>query len=277
MRMPAMCYRKSPLSPGAGGLSRSRHVHPPKPQPHCSPDPQGDARGCISCTPCRVSPPAVGLGRLGGVSVALCSGRAECHRPPRLLGPSSHGPARGQLQVAHLLLVESVEEGVLQGGEVVTPIPHHTCGRRGRGDREAAARAGTPPPCPPVPPITFPHEASLAVVHDLGGNEGVVDHGVVPHGGEAAVLLQGSQRLRSQRAAQEGAEPLHRATQVLRRRGRSALGQPAETGTGTRTRAHLVELLVGDVEDVQELPLGQPALDVVKPGAVVHWGGGGGV
>lgn len=34
-----------------------------------------------------------------------------------------------------------------------------------------------------------------------------------------------------------------------------------------------MELLVGDIEDVQELPLGQPALDVVKPGAVVHCGG----
>lgn len=34
--------------------------------------------------------------------------------------------------------------------------------------------------------------------------------------------------------------------------------------------AHLVQLLIGDVDDVEELPLAQPALDVLKPGAIVH-------
>lgn len=80
-------------------------------------------------------------------------------------------------------------------------------------------------PCPLHPvPLTFPHEASLAVVHDLNGDEGVVGHGIVAHGGEAAVLLQGCQCLRFQWAAQKGAEPLCGATQVLQRGGQSDHG-----------------------------------------------------
>lgn len=138
---------------------------------------------------------------------------------------------------------------------------------------------GIPPFPAPVPtPLTFAHEAALAVVHDLGGDQGVVGHGVVPHGREAAVLLQGCQRLWGQWAPQEAAEALGCATQVLgqehgQHQAPAGMGTQQEWGQGWgHSRAHLVQLLIGDVEDVQEVPLAQPALDMVKPGAVVHWG-----
>lgn len=133
------------------------------------------------------------------------------------------------------------------------------------------------PPRPPARlPLTFAHEAALALVHDLGGDEGVVGHGVVAHGGEAAVLLQGCQRARCQRAPQEGAEALSCAPQVLRRSTVSAGHRRGRAQGWGHGGAHLVQLLVGDIEDVQEVPLAQPALDVLKPGAVVHWGKAGG-
>lgn len=61
--------------------------------------------------------------------------------------------------------------------------------------------------------------------------------------------------------------------------GRSTVSTGHQQGRGQGwgpSGAHLVHLLVGDVEDVQEVPLAQPALDVGKPGAVVHWGEVGG-
>lgn len=91
------------------------------------------------------------------------------------------------------------------------------------------SRATAVPTALPRAPLTFAHEAALAVVHDLAGDQGVVGHGVVPHGCEAAVLLQRQQRLRLQRNAQECAEALRCATQVL---GTAGEMEGWETGTG---------------------------------------------
>lgn len=232
--------------------------------------------GVLGGSPHRVPPPRRGSAG-GGGPVALCSGRAEPPpRPPP--APQAMGQRAGSSESPISSWKTRLKRAFCSGEKWSRQSPTTPAGRRGRGSGAAAAGAGAPlcPPDPhPVPPLTFPHEASLAVVHDLLGDEGVVGHGVVPHGGEAAVLLQGFQRLGAQRAAQEGAEPLRRGAQVLRRRGRSAPGSRRGRGRG-RAGAHLVQLLVGDVEDVQELPLAQPALDVVKPGAVVHWGEAGG-
>lgn len=72
---------------------------------------------------------------------------------------------------------------------------------------------------------------------------------------------------------------LRRCAVPRRSWGRSTVSTGHQQGRGQgwgHSGAHLVQLLVGDIEDVQEVPLAQPALDMVKPGAVVHWGEVGG-
>lgn len=69
-----------------------------------------------------------------------------------------------------------------------------------------------------VPPVfgdTFPKEAALAQIYDLGRDESLVHHDILAHGSKAAMLADRSDLVRPQRTAQEGTQPLHRVLQVL--------------------------------------------------------------
>lgn len=67
--------------------------------------------------------------------------------------PSHHGPVDAEVNVRHFLLVDAVEEGVLQRGEVLAPVPHHPCGMgRARWDRGAGRRRHRRAPAPAAPP-----------------------------------------------------------------------------------------------------------------------------
>lgn len=63
--------------------------------------------------------------------------------------------------------------------------------------------------------LTFPHEGSFAVVHQLFCNQAVIDHLVLFHAAKAAVLHTAVHLILRQRALQVGAHLLDRATQVL--------------------------------------------------------------
>lgn len=64
-------------------------------------------------------------------------------------------------------------------------------------------------------PHTFPEEGSLAVVQQAGGQQRVVGHGIGLHGTEGRVRHDRGQGLLVQRSAQELADALHRALEVL--------------------------------------------------------------
>lgn len=101
-------------------------------------------------TPSPVGAPGAGVTQgmfYGGLHAVVLSSRGLS--VPQTPAPSGHGPLRGQLHVPHLLLVAAVEEGVLLGGEVAAPVPHHPCGTAGMS-QGCCTRAPHPPS--PIPP-----------------------------------------------------------------------------------------------------------------------------
>lgn len=62
---------------------------------------------------------------------------------------------------------------------------------------------------------TFPHEDSFIMVHYLCRDQSVIDHGVVLHAGEGAVLDTAAELVLRQGTLQEGAHLLDGGRQVL--------------------------------------------------------------
>lgn len=79
-------------------------------------------------------------------------------------------------------------------------------------------------------PHTFPEEGSLAVVQQAGGQQRVVGHGIGLHGTEGRVRHDRGQGLLVQRSAQELADALHRALEVLGAGESERRGQQQEAG-----------------------------------------------
>lgn len=63
--------------------------------------------------------------------------------------------------------------------------------------------------------LTFPHEGALVVVHYLLRDERIVDHVVIFHGVEAALLHTAVDLILLQRTLHESAEPLYGSMYVL--------------------------------------------------------------